>query len=96
MSSTTDWIAANIERIEGGHMTLHDLETARFTLRNAAKELRTADERIAAAQESLRDRFAMAALTGIIAESPGRNSEGAAVRAYAIADGMLSARKVAT
>lgn len=92
MSDVTDWIAANIERIEGGHMTLGDLSSARFMLRDAVKELRSAEARIAAAQESLRDRIAMAALAGSIIDA-GLSDEEIAKAAYGLADAMLAARR---
>lgn len=89
MSEATDWIAANLDRIEGGHMTLGDLSSARFMLRDAVKELRSADARIAAAQESLRDRFAMAALN---LNAFGGMPDQMAEQVYAVADAMLKAR----
>ena len=43
-------------------------------------------------QPTLRDRFAMAALTGLLA-NPGETGKDAAKRAYGFADAMLAARK---
>lgn len=44
-------------------------------------------------QPTLRDRFAMAALTGLLAD-PSEDGKGVATRAYGFADAMLEARKV--
>lgn len=91
MSDATDWIAANLDRIEGGQMTLSDLCAARFMLRSAIRELLSVDERIAAAHEGMRDRFAMAALTGICARD-NYTSQASAREAYEAADAMMQAR----
>lgn len=44
-------------------------------------------------QPTLRDRFAMAALTGLLAD-PNEDGKDVAKRAYGFADAMLEARKV--
>lgn len=44
-------------------------------------------------QETLRDRFAMAALTGLLASDRNWSDEGAALRAYKEADAMLQERE---
>lgn len=51
-------------------------------------------EGIEQAMPSLRDQFAMAALTGMMAEGGADTFEGDAINAYMAADAMLKAREV--
>lgn len=63
-------------------------ESLTYEMRLMANDLRIAEED----KESLRDRFAIAALTGLISQA-GRDERANAELAYEVADAMMEARK---
>lgn len=61
--SSNSALADLLERLDSGELTISEFTHARPAIREAVARLRDADARIAAAQLSLLDRFAVAALT---------------------------------
>lgn len=85
MSTSPTTLAGLLARLDSGSLTVLDLQEAREVIRYAVEALRSADERIAVAQDSRRDATFRAALTGIIVGR--REIVSTLVRkAYALAD----------
>lgn len=59
---TAPALAALLEKLDSGDLTISELRLARPVIREAVARLRDADVRIAAAKTSLRDQFAVAAM----------------------------------
>lgn len=92
MSTVTGRLVELIEAIDNDALTLGDLSDARKMLGLAATALRRTDTARAELHETLRDQFAAAALTGIMAGKPDADNDHIGTVAYALADSMLKAR----
>lgn len=91
MSNVTDHLAEMLDRLDTGALTVSRLSEAREVISMAVRSLRRTDLRIEEMQTKMRDEFARAALTGLLAQDR-IDGSAAAIRAYQIADAMLAAR----